>query len=64
MVPMANALPIERFDASNPAERLARELERKLSLIEDRPESVFTWSDLARRARALVQRFAMVLDVR
>jgi hypothetical protein len=61
---LANALLIERFEASRRAGRLARELERKLALIEDRPESVLTWSDLALQTRALVKRFAMAFSPR
>ena len=31
----------------------ARELSRRLDLIEDRPDAVLTWSDVARLARAV-----------
>ena len=34
----------------------ARELSRKLELIEDRPDSVLTWADVARHARTLWRR--------
>lgn len=34
----------------------ARELSRRLDLIEDRPDAVLTWSDVARHARALLRR--------
>ena len=61
---MANALPIERFETSSQAAHVDRELERKLALIEDRPESVLTWSDLARHTRALIRRSAAVSRVR
>jgi hypothetical protein len=61
---MANGFLIERLEASSRAGRLARELERKLALIEDRPESVLTWADLARQARSLIQRFAMAFSPR
>jgi len=54
---------VTRPDASR-AGRLARDLEHKLALIEDRPESVLTWSDVARHVRNFIRRFAAALSLR
>ncbi len=54
--PMANVLSIRQFGLRSRAAVDARELSRKLDLIEDRPDAVLTWSDVARHARALWRR--------
>ena len=53
---MANVLPVERIGARSRAAQDARELARKLDLIEDRPGAVLTWADVARHLRALWRR--------
>jgi hypothetical protein len=53
---MANVLSNHPFGRRSGATWDARELSRKLDLIEDRPDAVLTWSDVARHARALWRR--------
>jgi hypothetical protein len=53
---MANVLPVERIGARSRVAQDARELLRRLELIEDRPDAVLTWADVARDARALWRR--------
>jgi hypothetical protein len=53
---MANVLSLDHVRPSQPAGLDARELSRKLDLIEDRPEAVLTWADVARHARDLWRR--------
>ena len=53
---MTNVLPIEKRAPRTRTAFDPRELTRKLDLIEDRPDMVLTWSDVARRARALWRR--------
>ena len=53
---MANALSLGRFGARSRSAYDGRELARKLELIEDRPDAVLTWADVARHVRAAWRR--------
>ena len=53
---MANVLPLGQIGPRGVARVDARELSRRLDLIEDRPDSVLTWADVARHARSLWRR--------
>ena len=53
---MTNVVSLSRFQPRRLVGFDARELSRKLELIEDRPDSVLTWADVARHARALWRR--------
>ena len=53
---MANVMPLSRSQPRRLVGFDARELSRKLELIEDRPDSVLTWADVARHARTLWRR--------
>ena len=48
---MANVLSLDQLGARNRSAYDGRELARKLELIEDRPDAVLTWADVARHVR-------------
>jgi hypothetical protein len=53
---MANVLHLAQIGQRGVARVDARELSRQLDLIEDRPDSVLTWADVARHARFVWRR--------
>jgi transcriptional regulator GlxA family with amidase domain len=59
--PMANVLPLEKVAPRSRTTSDVRELAHALDLIEDRPETVLTWSDVARYARLLARRLEAAL---
>ena len=53
---MADVLLVGRFGSRALSKHDAGDLVRRLELIEDRPDAVLTWADIARYTRALRSR--------